>query len=517
MRLFRSLVAVVALASSAYGISASAQTLVVGRAADSQSLDPGEAKTIEDQKIDDWVFDGLVKFDGESVKIVPALAESWEISKDGLTWTFHLREGVKFHDGTPFDADAVVFSFKRQFDKTSRYYSPRFVRWPSKFSDMTDVIAVDPSTVEIKLKAAAPAMLPNLAIYMSYIVSPTAVKKDPEGFSKHPVGTGPFRFVSWQKDNFIDLIRNDDYWGGPAKLDKVVVRVVPDSEVRLLTMRKGETQMIDNVPFQKWREVEADPGMVLHTAQALGFSGMAMRTDSPVLSDIRVRRAIAMAINRKRLFATVFAGSGEIADQPIPAGWMGHSDAVKPIEYNLKEAKALIQEAGVPKGTTLKLVTFNAPRPYFPSPADGAALIKSDLKAIGFDVDIQMMTFGAYQSVIKDNDYDLALEGWTASTLDPDGILFPLYHSQFGGKGQNSNRSNLNDPKIDDLLIAGRSTYDPKERAEIYAETSKLIAGAIADVYFNHPITAVASSARIKGIFRHSSNQVPLTDVTIEK
>ncbi|MEF2070694.1 oligopeptide/dipeptide ABC transporter ATP-binding protein [Consotaella aegiceratis] len=238
MRLIRSLATAGLLASSVLvaALPASAQTMVIARPADSQSLDPGEAQSIEDQKIGDWVFDGLVKFDGESVDVVPALAKSWDISEDGLTWTFHLRDDVKFHDGTPFDADAVVFSFKRQFDKSSEYYSPHFVRWPSKFPDMTDVVAVDPQTVEIKLSAPAPAMLPNLAIYMSYIVSPTAVKKDPEGFREHPVGTGPFKFVSWQKDNFIELERNDDYWDGPAKLDKVVVRVVPDSEVGVAVM-----------------------------------------------------------------------------------------------------------------------------------------------------------------------------------------------------------------------------------------------------------------------------------------
>lgn len=494
-----------------------AQTIVVARPADSQSLDPGEAASIEDQKIGDWVFDGLVKFEGETPNIIPALATSWETSEDGLTWTFKLREGVTFHDGTPFDADAVVFSFKRQFDKESPYYSPRFTRWPSKFSDMTDVVAVDPMTVEIKLKAPAPAMLPNLAIYMSYIVSPTAVEADPEGFRENPVGTGPFKFVRWQKDNFIELERNADYWDGPAEPEQVIVRVVPDSEVRMLTLRKGESQIIDNVPFQKWAEVDADPSMEMHKAQALGFSGMAMRSTSEALSDIRVRRAIASAINRERLYATVFASTGGIADQPVPEGWMGHSDEVTPIAYDPEAAKALVAEAGLAEGTTLRLVTFNAPRPYFPSPADGAALIKSDLAAIGIDVDIRMMTFGAYLDAVKKDEYDLALVGWTASTLDPDGILYPLYHSRFGQTGQSGNRSRLNSDELDALLIAGRATYDPEERAEIYAKASKIIADFVPTVYLNHPVTAVASSSKVKGLYRHSSNQVPLTNVTIEE
>ena len=199
MRLISGLSAV-ALAASAY--AATAETLIVARGNDANSLDPGEGTSFEAIKVADWTFDGLVRFNGNSHEIVPALAESWTISEDGLTWTFKLRQDVTFHDGTPFNAKAVEFSLERQRDPEHPFHCSECRRWSAKFAAIEKTTAIDDHTVEIKLTDPSPALLVNLAFYVGYIVSPTAVMADLEGFRSNPVGTGPFKFVKWERDNF---------------------------------------------------------------------------------------------------------------------------------------------------------------------------------------------------------------------------------------------------------------------------------------------------------------------------
>ena len=199
------------------GLAQAATTLVVGRGADANSLDPPESQSFEAIKCADWSFEGLVRFEGNSHKIVPALATSWSVSEDGLTWTFKLRQGVKFHDGTDFNADAVVFSFERQRDPKHPFHSKYFARWKAKFGQIKLTEKVDDYTVKIHLNTPAPTMLANMAFYVGFIVSPTAVKKDKEGFKKNPVGTGYFKFVKWVKDDYIEYVANKDYWGGPSQ------------------------------------------------------------------------------------------------------------------------------------------------------------------------------------------------------------------------------------------------------------------------------------------------------------
>lgn len=494
---------------------AQAQTLVVARGSDSNSLDPAEGTSFEAIKLADWIYDGLVRFDGNSHKIVPALAESWTISDDGLLWTFKLRDGVKFHDGTPFNADAVVFSLERQRDKDHPNHCTECRRWRSKFAAIEKTEKVDDLTVAIKLSEPAPALVVNLAFYVGYIVSPTALKADPENFRTNPVGTGPFKFVKWERDNFIELVRNDDYYQGAPKVEKLVVRVIPDNNVRLLALKKGEVHLIYGVPFPQFGEVESDPNLNMLVNSTLGISFVAMNTERKPFDDIRVRRAVNHAINRDRIFKTVFFGRGELANQVIPPSWFGHSKNVTVYDYDPEKAKALMKEAGVGDGFKTDLLTWEAPRPYLPAPRDAVSLIKADLANIGIDVEIRTMKFGPFRAERGKGDYGLSMGGWISGTLDPDGIIYALFHSSGIREKDALNWGRFRNAELDESLEKARANYDQDARTPLYQRAADIIAENSTSIFLAHPITAIATRKELKNVFIHDSNWVPLHEAEL--
>jgi len=517
MLLSRSAVAglfVAAIAAFSAAPAAWAQTLVYGRGADSLSLDPAMATSSEDFKVADWVFDGLVRFDGPTTKIAPALAESWERSEDGLTWTFKLRNGVKFHDGTPFTAEAVKVSFERQFVKENPSYSPRFVRWGGKLGAMKSVEVVDDHTVKLHFSLPQPALLYNLAIYPAYIVNPKSIAGKPDGLVERPVGTGPFKFVRWEKNNLIELVRNDEYWGEVPKVERVVLRVIPENDVRLLALQKGEIHLTDDVPFNRINDLKADKSLDIQTIGAVGFSGIWLNVEKGPLKDIRVRKAIQKAINRERVYKVSFFGLGEIGQQAMPPGELGHSKDLPKYDYDPKGAKALLAEAGYPDGFELQFMSFANPRPYFPSPTDGVAIIQADLKAVGIKATVSMATWADWITRRRAGDFGITVGGWTASTVDPEGVIYPTFHSQFIGE---DNASRFKNPKVDALLDKARSTYDDAERQKLYAEAMNIIADEAAAVFLVHPVYSLGVRSEVKGVYRNPANQVYLNSATLAK
>jgi peptide/nickel transport system substrate-binding protein len=504
-------IALVAILALSLPLASQAQsTLVIGRGADANSLDPAEGQSFEAIKMSDWMFDGLVRFEGNSHDIGPALATSWDTSKDGKVWTFHLRKGVKFHDGTPFNADAVVFSLERQRDKSSPYYSKFFARYPAKFSAIEVTRKVDDYTVQLVLKNPDPALLVNLAFYVGYIVSPTAVKNDKEGFRTHPVGTGYYKFVRWVKDDLIEMEANKDYWDGAPKIGRVIVKVIPDNDVRLLALQKGEIQLAYGIDYTHFSDVEKDPNLDLSVTSTLGISLISMNMDMKPFDNPKVREAMNYAVNRQRIFQTVFYGKGEIANQILPPNWFGHNPSIKGFPYDPEKAKKLLAEAGFPNGFKTDLISWVNPRPYNPSPRDTVALVKSDLAKVGVDVDIKMMNWTTFLGERSKSGYGMTMAGWVSGTLDPDGIVYPLLHSKFIRNIDLINWSHWRSAEGDKLMEEARSTYDRKTRDKLYQEVAVLADKDVPALYLAHPITAVAFRKNLKNVFIHESNWVPL-------
>lgn len=493
----------------------SAQTIVVARGADGNSFDPPESQSFEAIKMADWAFDGLVRYDQNSLRIAPALAESWSRSDDGMVWTFNLRRGVTFHDGTDFNADAVVFSLERQRDTGHPYHHEGFGRWKAKFGNVAETKKVDEYTVEIHLAAPAPTLLVDLAFYIGYIVSPTAVMADPEGFRSNPVGTGPFRFVRYERDNFTQYERFDDYWAGPAKAERLIVRTIPDNDVRLLALINGEVHLAYGIGFSQFATVEANDELELLTAPSLGISVMSMNMDKAPFDNLMVRRAVNHAVNKQRIHDTVFAGYGQMADQVLPPEWFGHAEDGMTYEYDPEKARALLAEAGFADGFETTLITWNTPRPYLPAPRDAAALVKSDLAEVGIEVEIQTLSWGVYRTERGRGGFGMALGGWISSTLDPHGIAYPLYHSSFIRERDSINWARWSNKQADELLIKGGSMYDEAERDAIYQDAMRLLMEDSPSVFLAHPINSIVARTDLEGAFIHPSNWVPLHHVSV--
>lgn len=487
-------------------------TFVVGRGNDANSLDPAESYTFEAIKCADWSFDGLTRLNGETSELIPALAESWSVSDDGLVWTFKLRMGVKFHDGTPFNADAVVFSYERQRDKNHPYYGKKFGRWRLKFGGIKLTKKVDDYTVQIILKEKFPVLLANLAGYVGYIVSPTAVKADQEGFRNNPVGTGYFKFVKQVKDDYIEYEANKDYWDGPPKLDKLIVKVIPDNEVRLLSLKKGDIHMAYGIDYTHFEDIKKSKDLKLYTAVGLGIAYVAMNTEKGPLENVKVRKALQYAVNEDRLFNTVYYGYGEKAKQAVPSTWWGHNSNIPEYEYDPAKAKKLLKEAGYPNGFNTTIISYTNPRPYCPGPRDYVTLLKTDLEKVGLKVDIKMMRWASYRAERIKGNFDFALAGYISSTQDVDALMYAMFHSARKGR---TNIARLNNATVDKLLDEGRSMYDQEKRTKIYEKAAAEVHKESPWFISTHPVASIAAQSKVKDMFIHASTWVPLHKVYI--
>ncbi|MEN3186783.1 MAG: ABC transporter substrate-binding protein, partial [Atribacterota bacterium] len=259
-------------------------TLVFGSAGDAARLDPADVTDGISITRTDAMFEGLLRYQEGSTEIEPCLAESWEVSEDGLTFTFHLRKGVKFHDGTDFNADAVVYSYKRQFDPNHPFYQyGEWAYWKWMFNYVKDVEKVDDYTVKIILSQPNASFLTSMAMFTVAVVSPTACEKYGADFFKNPVGTGPFKFVEWVKDDHITVEAFDDYWGGRPYLDRVIFRVIPDPSVRLLELEKGTIDCVEYPSPDDLERIKSNPDLVLLETAGInvGYLAMNVGEDTP--------------------------------------------------------------------------------------------------------------------------------------------------------------------------------------------------------------------------------------------
>ena len=294
------------------------------------------------------------------------------------------------------------------------------------------------------------------------------------------------------------------------------MRVIPNNDVRFLALKKGEVHLAYGVPFPQFDEVESDPAMTLHQSSTLGISFMAMNTEKPPFDDIRVRQAVNHAINKDRMFQTVFFGRGEIANQVIPSTWWGHSANATVYNYDPEKAKALLAEAGFADGFETTLTSWTNPRPYLPAPRDAVSLIKADLANIGIEVNVQTMNWATFRESRGKGEYGMTMGGWISGTLDPDGIIYSLFHSRYIREKDALNWARYRDDELDSLLEQARGIYDQDARAPLYEQVADKITGASIGSFFAHPITAIATRSNLKNVFIHDSNWVPLHEAVLE-
>ncbi|PID41079.1 MAG: ABC transporter substrate-binding protein [Proteobacteria bacterium] len=427
------------------------------------------------------VFNKLVEFKRGTTEIGPGLAESWEISDDGLEYTFHLRKGVTFHTTKEFkptrefNADDVLFSFKRQFDKNHPYHkvsnaSYEYFEAMSMPDLIKDIVKVDDYTVKFILNRPESPLIANLGMDFASIFSKEYADKmmaagTPEVVDQKPVGTGPFQLVGYQKDAVIRYKANPTYWAGKAPIDNLVFSITPDASVRYQKLKAGECHVM---PYPNPADLEAmkkDPDINLLEQEGLNVGYLGYNTMAPPFDNPKVRKALNMAINKEAIIDAVFQGAGKVAKNPIPPTIWSYNDAVKDDPYDPEAAKKMLEAEGV-KDLKMKLWAMPVQRPYNPNARRMAELIQADFAKVGVEAEIVSYEWGEYLKRSKDKNRDGAvLLGWTGDNGDPDNFLAVLLGCDGVG---GSNRANFCYQPFEDLLQKAKVVSDPAERTRLY-------------------------------------------------
>lgn len=450
-------------------------TLVFAQATDAVSLDPHDITDGFSVNNTIQMFDNLVQFRAGSFQVEPALAESWTSSPDGLVWTFKLRRGVKFHDGTPFNAEAVKFTYERQINPKHPYHHGTFEYSGFTYQNVKSVEAVDQLTVRFRLSAPFAPFLPNMAMHSTGIASPTAIRKWGKDFFKHPVGTGPFKFVEWIQKDHITLEANRDYWAGRPCVNRLIIRGVPDNTVRLLEMEKGNAHIMDQVNPPDYARIRSNKNLALYTTAGLNTAYVTMNVEKEPFTDVRVRRAVNHAINRAALIRAFYAGVGTPAKNPIPPTMWSYNDSIKPYEFNAQKAKQLLAEAGYPNGISTELWWPNRARPYLTQPQKIAEAMQQQLAQAGIRAKLVTFEWGTYLSKLRNGEHPMAIIGWFGDNGDPDNFLYALLDKDNAVKGKAQNYSFYKSDAVHQLLIRAQQVSDQSARARFYRQAQEII------------------------------------------
>jgi peptide/nickel transport system substrate-binding protein len=511
---FAGLVVFFVLALAGVGGAQPAGTLVVGLVAEPVNLDPAQVTDLNSGRVGRRIVETLVTFPEESTQVVPGLAESWTISKDGLRYTFKLRKGITFHDGSAFDAESVKFSIERQinpdhpFNKLGKYPFANFF-----FGNVKAVEVIDPSTVEFILKEPRASFITILTAAAASIVSPTAVKKFGADYPSSPVGTGPFKFVSWERGQRVVLEKNPAYWKFPVKLERVVYRPIVEDQARLTELLTGSLDLIVGVPPDYVGQLEnhAKVSMLRQVGSHVWYLGI--NNQKKPFDDRRVRQALNYAVNKEAIVRDVLKGTGAVSAGPVlPRTW-GADSGLKPFPYDPDRAKKLLAEAGYPNGFTTTLWTPESGS-GMQSPVAMSTVIQSNLKAVGVNATIQTMEWGAFLTKLRTKEQDLFALSWMSGNEDPDMVMYPLLHSsQHTPVGPN--RALYKNAKFDDLLQQARLTTDQAKRAALYREAQKILVDDPPWIFIDHEVQTAAFAKRVQGFKLHPSFDLRVETISL--
>ena len=498
-------------ASSGTPISPSS-ALVYGSSGQPVNLEPGNITDGNSLIVQNQIYNRLMEFKPGTTDLQPALATEWKASADGKTWTFKLRQGVTFQDGTPFNAEAVKFNIDRWWDASYpqgyRSAGKIYEVWSQVFggfkgtpdSIVQFVTVVDAATVQIGLKQPF-AAFPN-AIAAAYfgMASPTAVKKAGAKYGTPgslAVGTGPFVFKEWRTGDRVVLEKNPTYWrSGFPKVNQLVIRFVTDPAARLAQLRAGQIDFtVDLAPDQK-KEIDADANLTAIARPSFNVGYLALNPSYKPLADVKVRQAIAHAINRPAIVQAFWGNLGTHDPHFLPATLAWANDAtLAAYPFDPKKAKQLLTEAGYPNGFDLELWYMPVSRPYFPTPKPIAEAFAADLSAVGIRVSLKTQDWAAYlANRRKPPGYQSFMLGWTADYGDPDSFYFPHY-----GPGATTDIGDWKNESVFELLNQGRALQTQVDRAKVYAQVDKILHQEVLRLPIVHSQPLVAQRKAIAG------------------
>lgn len=461
--------------SAAFSSSAMADNLVVGFAVTPTTLDPHADSSAPNSATSRHIWDSLVNLTGTSGS-APELAESWSVIDD-THWEFKLRQGVNFHDGTPFDAEDAIASLLRARDLPTKKYAA-YTR------NIVDVTATDPHTIVIETKTPDPMLLNSISRIR--VVSNECASQDIQSYEtgKCAIGTGAFKFVEYTPGDRLVLERNDDYFAGPADWEKVTLRFIPDDGARLASLLSKEVDLIESLPPDGTARVEgnADFQIITGTSSRFAYLGLdTSRDDSPFitgtdgknpLKDQRVRLALLKAMNREAIVDRVMQKNGTVADQFVGEGYLGHSDAVVHVDYDVEGAKALLTEAGYPNGFG---ITLHGPQGRYVKDSEVVQALAQMLSRINIDAKVEVQPWSVYSEAYGNGAYSAFFGAWGVNTGEVSNPTVALIASRDAEKGTGRyNGGNVSDGEIDALLAQASATLDEEERRPLLEEISKL-------------------------------------------
>ncbi|MGG4095659.1 glutathione ABC transporter substrate-binding protein [Paenibacillus lautus] len=488
-----------------------ANELVIAWLSDPPSMDPHMSTDQQTSVMTTHIYDTLVIHD-KDLNIQPGLAESWK-AIDELTWEFKLRQGVKFTDGSPFNAEVVKANIDRMQDP--EVASPR----ASLVGMIKEVKVVDEYTVQLVTEYAFSPLLAHLAHSAVGMISAEAIKLDYEKvkagekggayLAQNPVGTGVFKLESWNPGQEVKLVANADYWGDKAKVERVTFKVVSEEGTRIAELETGYAHIIDPVSPSSISRIESTDGMSLNRQASLSLSYIGFNNDKKPFNDVRVRQALSMAINKDEIISGIYEGTGIPAVGPLAPDVNGYDATVKPIEHNIDKAKELLKEAGYEGGFSTTIWTNDNPERI-----KVAEYVQSKLKELNVEVKIEVVEWGAYLAQTAEGKHDMFILGWSTVTADADYGMYELFHSK--NVGEPGNRTFTKDPELDKLLDAGRKENDPEQRKLIYKQAQEKLVELAPMLYIHHQEYLNGVSSKVEGFWRHPNGIMQLHQVSIQ-
>ncbi len=514
------------------------ETLAFGTSADPVVLDGALVSDGESLRAIDQMFEGLVTLEPGGTEVVPGLATDWEISEDGLSYTFNLQEGVTFHDGEEFNAEAVCFNFDRWYNFEGPLQNPAAsYYWQTAFGGFSDgktdslyesCEAEEELVVTLNLTKPSASVLAALALTNFTIASPAALeeynadegKVDAEGIfspagtyaTEHPTGTGPFQFEEWQRGDRLVMTRFDDYWGeAPGNIETLIFQPIVDPAARLQALQSGEIQGFDLVDPQDYPTIEDDDQLQLLNRPAFNVAYVGFNQAVEPLDDIAVRQAIAHAINREEVVEGFYAGQGEVATQFMPPELFGYSDEVTTYEYDPEEAQRLLEEAGYDLPVQIDFAyPTDVERPYMPDPQANFEAMVADLEDCCFEIQQKSAVWSPdYLDNVDNGRYGLYLLGWTGDFGDPDNFIGTFFQTPQPAWG-------FENEEIFSALNDAEAETDEETRIGLYEKANNLIMNFLPGLPYVHTEPGLAFAANVTGYQPSPVSLEPFSTVTVE-
>ena len=491
-----------------------ADTITYSLTADPRAVDPAYFDDGESAVVSCNMYEGLYQYGKTDAKVSPCLAKDLpEISDDGLVYTIKLNEGIKFHDGTDFNAEAVKKSIERQLEPNRNSDMPyaSFVFGEEEAGNGVETVeAVDDYTVKITMRAASAPFVKNLAMALaSPIVAPSAIEAATDGQAiTNPVGTGPYKFVDWTKGASVTLVANEDYWGEAPKTKNLVFKIIAEGNTRLTSLMNGECDIISSVDPSSADQVTSN-GFELFSEDGMTINYMAFNTETGKCTDQEVRKAVAQAINVEEMVKSIYGEYATVANSVMPTWMAPYAKDVKQTAYDPEAAKKTLADKGI---TSLQCITYTTARPYNQKGGSQLAnMIQGYLSEVGVDVSITEYDWTTYKTKVQTDPYDICFYGWTGDNGDPDNFMNLLADTNWS-----MNVAHFQDDEYKALIAEGLKTPDGDARDAIYLQCEEMVAEKQPWVLISHSKNLLGYSPKVKDFYYHPTGVVFFKGVSKE-